>query len=803
MRRRFILWTVLALIPCLAGNVTVVNADTTWTGDDPGDNLWSTAANWSDGVPDEADVVTIAETPGQGPAVDETVTAICDAVDGPGEGSQSDNSMDITGGSFTVLGDWSFAKKGSATVNISGGTVNIGDDLNIGPKGGETIFNMTGGVINAAGSLIVARKGGAVATFNMYGGTINCDDFQIAPQDTDTSGAVNLYGGTIDCNDLQIATEGGTGLLDLQGGTLVIKADMRDAITEYINLGEIVGYGGANTVSVTYDEGAGILTVVAAEAALASDPSPANGQEDVLRDQVLSWAPGGSSDQHDVYFGTSFDDVNAATDLDPMGPDAVYRARQNTSSYVVPETLDFGRTYYWRVDEGDSAAGRWDRGDIWQFTAEPFAYPVAVENMAATASSKDADDVGAKNTVNAAGLDAAGLLHTRDFDGNMWLSGSEPDGAWIEYEFDGVYKLDQMWVWNYNGAGLNVAYGMKDVTIEHSADGVNYTTLGGAHEFLISPGADDYAHNTTVDFGGVVAKYVKITANSNWSNGMTDQCGLSEVRFFHIPLRARKPSPDSGATDVDLEVVLNWRAGRQAVEHTVYFSLDEQAVTDGSAYIDTVSQTGYDAGTLELNTTYYWRIDEVNNLQTSAMWQGRIWNFVTPEYLVVDDFEDYNDYPPDEIFSAWTDGWDTPTNGALIAHDQAPWAETAIVNGGAQSMPFRYDNNLKYSEAERALDPAQDWTGHGVGALSLWFHGDQDNASEQMYVKVNGSKVVYDGNPDDIKQESWQQWDIDLALFGVDLADVTQIAIGFGDETNPTSGGAGIVYFDDIRLYRR
>ena len=51
----------------------------------------------------------------------------------------------------------------------------------------------------------------------------------------------------------EIATEGGTGLLDLQGGTLVINADARDVVTEFINLGKIVGYGGANAVSVTYN----------------------------------------------------------------------------------------------------------------------------------------------------------------------------------------------------------------------------------------------------------------------------------------------------------------------------------------------------------------------------------------------------------------------------------------------------------------------------------------------------------------------------------------------------------------------
>jgi hypothetical protein len=61
---------------------------------------------------------------------------------------------------------------------------------------------------------------------------------------------------------------------------------------------------------------------------LASEPSPAHEATDLPREVVLNWAPGEFADQHDVYFGTSFDDVNAATNLDPMGADKVYRARQ-------------------------------------------------------------------------------------------------------------------------------------------------------------------------------------------------------------------------------------------------------------------------------------------------------------------------------------------------------------------------------------------------------------------------------------------------------------------------------------------
>ncbi len=71
-----------------------------------------------------------------------------------------------------------------------------------------------------------------------------------------------------------------------------------------------------------------------------------------------------------------------------------------------------------------------------------------------------------------------------------------------------------------------------------------------------------------------------------------------------------------------------------------------------------------------------------------------------------------------------------------------------------------------------------------------------------MYVKVNGSKVLYNGDMNDIKVTEWQEWNIDLAEFGIDLNDVNSLAIGFGDENNMTPAGTGKVYFDDIRLYQ-
>jgi hypothetical protein len=118
-------------------------------------------------------------------------------------------------------------------------------------------------------------------------------------------------------------------------------------------------------------------------------------------------------------------------------------------------------------------------------------------------------------------------------------------------------------------------------------------------------------------------------------------------------------------------------------------------------------------------------------------------------------------------------------------------------------MPLFYDNSgtARYSEAEMTLSAAQDWTKNGVAAFSLWFSGEPNNAAEQMYVKLNGSKVIYEGAAENLTLRPWQPWNIDLASLGIDLQNVTKLSIGFGDETSTTPGGSGLVYFDDIRLY--
>ncbi len=475
---------------------------------------------------------------------------------------------------------------------------------------------------------------------------------------------------------------------------------------------------------------------------VASNPKPAHEEIDVPRDVVLSWTPGefaAPTNGHKVYFGESFDDVN----------DAVGGVAQTAASYTPAQRLDFNTTYYWRVDEVNAPPTSHIefKGEVWQFTTEPIAY--AIENITATASSTHQVDMGPEKTIDGSGLDANDLHSIEAAD--MWLSSSEPLGAWIQYELDKVYKLHEMWIWNSNQA-MEPMFGLgcKDVSIEYSVNGTDYTTLAGVPEFAQAPGAAGYAHNTTVDFGGAAAKYVRLTANSNWG-GFMPQYGLSEVRFFYIPLRAREPSPDSGATDVDVDVTLGFRAGREAAQHDVYVSADEQAVIDGTAPVATVAESTYGPLSLDLGVTHYWRVDEVNEAETPTTWESNIWNFTTSDNIVVDDFESYNDLDTDDpesnrIFNVWIDGYGIATNGSLVGYEIPPFCEQTIVHGGEQSMPLSYSNTggAASSEAELTLSPSQNWTASGVVTLAVHFHGTAGNTG-QLYVKINGTKVPYDG----------------------------------------------------------
>jgi len=543
--------------------------------------------------------------------------------------------------------------------------------------------------------------------------------------------------------------------------------------------------------SLTPEEVLEAMLLSATDDKLAGDPLPEDAATDVPRDSVVAWTPGQFAVKHDVHFGTVWADVNDAQALVSQG--------QNANTFD-PGRLAFGQTYFWRVDEVNGAPDNTVfKGSVWEFTVEPFSFPIA--NVTATASSAHGANTGPEKTIDGSGLNAQDQHSTLATD--MWLStaGASP---WIQYEFDKTYKLHEMWVWNQNQlVEAFIGFGAKDVTVETSVDGTEWSVLEDATQFAQATGAEDYTANTIVDFNGAVAKLVRITINAGW--GIMPQNGLSEVRFFYIPVEAREPKPAHGATTEGADVQLTWRAGREAASHQVYLGTDAGDL----ALLGTTTENSLDAGALNFSTTYYWSVTEVNEAETVPAHTGNIWSFTTPDYSVVDDFDQYDDKCA-RIFFAWEDGLghnggtevddcDVPPSngnggGSIVGHNQAPFAERTIVNAGSrQSLPIEYDNAFGQSEATLSLG-AQDWTASGIQTLSLMFRGIAGNTGT-LYVKINNTKVLYDLNPADIARAVWQAWNIDLTGMA-GLQNVTELTIGIDG-----ASAAGMLYIDDIRLY--
>ena len=288
-----------------------------------------------------------------------------------------------------------------------------------------------------------------------------------------------------------------------------------------------------------------------------------------------------------------------------------------------------------------------------------------------------------------------------------------------------------------------------------------------------------------------------------------------EVWSFTTVGAAGSPNPANGAVDVSQASILSWNPAETASSHQVYLGTDADAVnnaTTASPEYKGSKASGdetLDPGQLDWDTTYYWRVDAVYDADPGNPVKGLVWSFTTANFLVVDDFESYNDLNEDEpgsnrIYLAWVDGFENPAvNGALVGYENPPFAEQTIVHGGLQSMPYFYDNAVGNSEATLTLTSNRDWTENGVNTLIIYFRGNWQNAPEQMYVAVNGTAVVYHDNPNAAQTGIWTAWNIDLqalADLGVNLTNVNTIAIGFGDKSNPQAGGSGKMFFDDIRI---
>jgi len=126
---------------------------------------------------------------------------------------------------------------------------------------------------------------------------------------------------------------------------------------------------------------------------------------------------------------------------------------------------------------------------------------------------------------------------------------------------------------------------------------------------------------------------------------------------------AFSPDPPDGTTDVIRSPTLSWRGGERAVQHDVYLGEDENTVANAtSGSLGTyrgrqpTEMTTYDPGILDWGTTYYWRVDEVNEADPNGPWEGSVWSFTTTDCIKSPHPLDRASDVPQPVVLSWVPG---------------------------------------------------------------------------------------------------------------------------------------------------
>jgi hypothetical protein len=223
------------------------------------------------------------------------------------------------------------------------------------------------------------------------------------------------------------------------------------------------------------------------------------------------------------------------------------------------------------------------------------------------------------------------------------------------------------------GRWYHVAAVIRDQTdmniyVDGADDGGTYSGTGG--DLAYSSGNSYIGRYSSQYFNGIIDD-VRV-----YNRALTaEEIGqiYQEGTVFN---KATSPNPVSGATGVAPNIVLSWTPGKYAASHDVYFGIDYEDVNDANTsspeYKGNFDVNEYDPCGLGFHTTYYWRVDEVND---ANVWKGNVWNF-----KIADD--DGKLYVPLE-YSTIQEAINTSSNGDVVIVAPGTYYENVqILNKG-------------------------------------------------------------------------------------------------------------------------
>ncbi len=504
---------------------------------------------------------------------------------------------------------------------------------------------------------------------------------------------------------------------------------------------------------------------------VASSPRPLDGSIIGDRKPALEWIPGFYAATHELYFSADYNDVN---DRDPVVKEVL---SDPCRPYPSVSRLQLGRTYYWCVDEVNSASERWNARSVWEFTISDC---LSIDNM------EDYND----------------RMDIR----RVWRDGNA-DVVW-----GGTYPFLYLVRGGSSGSNLNVSTAVGS-PVQGATGPIPLTPLN--YQAMVLRYDNDGTTYTGLPYDEVwrydAPYFSEIEANTVGPNSLdigrdweSDGVKSLSLWFQGHPIS----DGDYDATEWPA-YTLSGRGRDIGGRHDEFYFLSQYPfVGDGSVQVQV----------LRMDNTNPWAKAGVMIREKWTPYSKYAAIFITPSNGVVFQYRDVEDGPTTSITEP---GVTVPqymklertisgafeakhsANGFVWEDVNAPGSEPITI-AIAMGEPNLYVGSAVTSHNANQICSA-DFNNMLIYPLPPnWIFGNiGTNSAEQLYVALNDgihATVVNHPDPNAATLTDWQEWNIPLTDFtDINLNSIEKVYIGLGYRDEFVPGGSGTIYIDDIR----
>jgi hypothetical protein len=248
---------------------------------------------------------------------------------------------------------------------------------------------------------------------------------------------------------------------------------------------------------------------------------------------------------------------------------------------------------------------------------------------------------------------------------------------------------------------------------------------------------EEWEYTGTMPENNLAVMIGRRSTGGTWFNGMIDEVmifdhALTEDEVPKIMMglggfgQASGPDPADGAFYSATWVTLTWRSGDFAVSHDVYIGDNYDDVANGTGDTFRVNQAkdinfylagfpgyAYPDGLIP-GTTYYWRIDEVNEADPNSPWKGDVWSFSIPPTTAYNpDPADGSGFVDPNTALSWTAGYGAKLHTIYIGdnYEDVNSAAGGTVQGSTTYSPGTLEPEKVYYWRVDEFDAANTYKG--------------------------------------------------------------------------------------------